>query len=815
MGLQATANAVMTVATAQAALPRPILRLLRGQLRVAGYFTSLGDHGTTNVSAGKGKGKVKAAPVVPVQLFRLSFDYQGVVVHHDDPSETTPFPRHAEAERAANKRLDALGAFGVEKMSLFSIPAEHSGDRYLRPSALKSDYDLDAYLDGQRFMEFSVSALPKLRAEGWLIEIDADYPYVAPDDDVMFWGEVGDGRRIDWFAFSAGVEFEGTRINLIPMLLRLIKAMPKAMANAASTDRAVHAVDAFLARQSLAHTLSDGRILCLPKHRVAPIMKGLMELVGPGELPVPTPDVVEFNSSAAPQLSVLTDPVLPLDIEWKTEAAPRLRDVAERMRGYNAMPSVLPSPIFTGTLRPYQQAGLDWFAFLSAAGFGGVLADDMGLGKTVQTLSFIASEKHAKRMTDPVLIVAPTSVLPNWEAEAARFTPTLKVLTLRAADRAERLATMADYDIVLTTYPLLARDKAALLDQQFYATFLDEAQAIKNPASGIAKAVHVLRSTHRFALTGTPLENNLSEVWSLFHYLNPGMLGDQATFTRQFRTPIEKHGDVQAQQFLSRKLKPFMLRRTKDLVAKDLPPKTEVIESIELDGAQRDLYELVRLSMHDSVRKAIAQKGMNESRIMILDALLKLRQICCDPRLLKLETAKKTNSSVKLERLMELLTDMVAGNRRVLLFSQFTSMLALIEQELVKRKIPYVIITGEKEDRRTPVEQFQTGKVPLFLISLKAGGTGLNLTAADTVIHYDPWWNPAVELQATDRAHRLGQTKPVFVHKLIVKSTVEEGIQELCKRKAALAAALFSEDGAGGDFKLTEADVDALFQVAS
>ncbi len=808
----ATLNAVIPVVMAP---PRPILRLLRGQLQVAGYFNSLGDHGTGKPTGKAGKPKAHVRPTVPVQLFRLSFDYQGVVVRHDDTPEATPFPRHVEAERAANKRLDALGAFGVDRMRLFAIPAEHVGDRYLRPAALKSDYDLDAYLDGQRFMEFSVSALPKLRAEGWLIEIDADYPYVAPNDDVMFWGEVEDGRRIDWFAFSAGVEFEGTRINLIPMLLRLIKAMPKAMANAVSTDRAVHAVDAFLERQSLAHTLKDGRILCLPKHRVAPIMKGLMELVGPGELPTPTPDMVEFNSSSAPQLSQLTDPLLPLDIEWKTEAAPRLRDVAERMRGYNSMPSVLPSPTFTGTLRPYQQAGLDWFAFLANAGFGGVLADDMGLGKTVQTLSFIASEKHAGRLNDPVLIVAPTSVLPNWEAETARFTPSLKVLVLRAADRATRLATMADHDIVLTTYPLLARDKAQLLDQQFYATFLDEAQAIKNPASGIAKAVHVLRSTHRFALTGTPLENNLSEVWSLFHYLNPGMLGDQATFTRQYRTPIEKHGNVEAQQFLSRKLKPFMLRRTKDLVAKDLPPKTEVIESIELEGAQRDLYELVRLSMHDSVRKAIAQKGMNESRIMILDALLKLRQICCDPRLLKLETSKKTNSSVKLERLMELLTDMVAGNRRVLLFSQFTSMLALIEQELVKARIPYVIITGEKEDRRTPVEQFQSGKVPVFLISLKAGGTGLNLTAADTVIHYDPWWNPAVELQATDRAHRLGQTKPVFVHKLIVKSTVEEGIQELCKRKAALAAALFSEDGAGGDYKLTEADVDALFQVAA
>jgi superfamily II DNA or RNA helicase len=792
--------------------PRPILRLLKGQLRVSGYFNSVGDHGSR--------------PEVPVQLFRLAFDYDGVVVSNGAPdaaSDGRAMPRrHPEAERAANKRLDALGAFAVDKVRLFSVSAEHAGDRYLRPQNLKSDYDLDAYLDGQRFMDFSLTALPKLRAEGWLIEIDADYPYRTPDEDVLWWGEVGDGRRIDWFAFSMGVEFEGTRINLIPTLLRLIKAIPRAMV-AAATPHAVHAVDAFLQTQSLAHTLPDGRILCLPRDRVAPIMKGLMELVGPGE-PGPV-NSVEFGLTSAAQLAALIEPVLPVAVDWTTHQARRLRDAGARMRGFDSMPAVLPPPLFTGSLRPYQQDGLNWFAFLSAAGFGGVLADDMGLGKTVQTLAFIASEKHAGRLTSPVLIVAPTSVLPNWEAEAGRFTPSLKLLVLRAADRAQRLATLAEHEIVLTTYPLLARDQAVLQDHLFHVLILDEAQAIKNPQASITKAVQSLQSTHRFALTGTPLENNLGEVWSLFQTLNPGMLGDQATFRRQFRTPIEKHGDVDAQQHLARRLKPFMLRRTKDLVARDLPGKTEVTETVELDGRQRDLYEMVRLTMHQSVRKAIAERGMNESRIMILDALLKLRQICCDPRLLKLQTAKATPVSAKLERLMELLTAMVAANRRILVFSQFTSMLSLIEVELTAAKIPYVIITGEQDDRRTPVETFQAGLVPVFLISLKAGGTGLNLTAADTVIHYDPWWNPAVELQATDRAHRLGQTKPVFVHKLIARSTVEEGIQELCRRKAALAAALFEDReaaavgtgpsaSASADYKLTEADIDALFKPA-
>jgi SNF2 family DNA or RNA helicase len=434
----------------------------------------------------------------------------------------------------------------------------------------------------------------------------------------------------------------------------------------------------------------------------------------------------------------------------------------------------------------------------------------MGLGKTVQGLAFLAREKADGRLTKPALIVAPTSVLPNWQAEAEKFAPNLSVLALRGLDRKALFEQIPAHDLVLTTYPLLARDHEVLLGHEFHVALLDEAQAIKNPKATITGIAHRINARHRFALTGTPLENNLGEVWSLFEFLSPGLLGDETSFKRVFRTPIEKHGDPVAQGFLSRRLKPFMLRRTKSEVAKELPPKTEIVERIQLEGAQRDLYETVRALMEKRVRAEIDKKGLAQSHIIFLDALLKLRQICCDPRLLKMDAAKKVKQSAKLERLMELLPEMVAEGRKVLLFSQFTSMLDLIELELKREKIGFVTLRGDTTDRAIPVKEFQAGKVPVFLLSLKAGGTGLNLTAADTVIHYDPWWNPAVENQATDRAYRIGQDKPVFVHKLIVEDGIEDAIELLKMKKSALANALF-EGASQAPMKLTEDDIAALF----
>ncbi|MET0858473.1 MAG: DEAD/DEAH box helicase, partial [Telluria sp.] len=330
---------------------------------------------------------------------------------------------------------------------------------------------------------------------------------------------------------------------------------------------------------------------------------------------------------------------------------------------------------------------------------------------------------------------------------------------------------------------------------------------IKNSRSKAAQTAALLTARHRLCLTGTPLQNHLGELWAQFHFLMPGLLGDQKAFNSNFRKPIEKLGDGVRNAFLVQRIKPFLLRRTKDTVAKELPPKTEMVREVELSCAQRDLYETVRLAMDGKVRAAIASKGVARSQIIILDALLKLRQVCCDPRLVK--GAASGAPSAKLEELMEMIVTLLDEGRKILVFSQFTSMLALIEAELRQRAIAYALLTGDTVDRAGQVAAFQQGAVPLFLISLKAGGVGLNLTAADTVIHYDPWWNPAAENQATDRAWRIGQDKPVFVYKLIAKGTLEEKIQELQRKKAGLADAVLAGAGAG-DLALTQADLQAI-----
>jgi SNF2 family DNA or RNA helicase len=466
---------------------------------------------------------------------------------------------------------------------------------------------------------------------------------------------------------------------------------------------------------------------------------------------------------------------------------------------------------FAASLRPYQQRGVDWLQFLREAGLAGVLADDMGLGKTVQTLAHLAIEKQAGRLTAPALVVCPTSVVGNWAREAERFTPQLRVLPLQGTDRKERFGRIAESDLVISTYPLMTRDYDVLTAQDWSIVILDEAQTVKNPGASMAQAVRQLRAGQRICLTGTPMENHLGELWALFDFMMPGFLGSQQDFGRRFRTPVEKGGDAAVHAALAKRVAPFLLRRNKSEVAADLPPRTEIVENVQMQAPQRAIYEAIRLAMHARVQQAIAEQGLAKSGIVILDALLKMRQACCDPRLLKISgTTTKKAGSAKLERLLELLTTLLEEGRSILLFSQFTSMLALIEDAIKPLGIDYVQLTGDTTDRRTPVDRFQAGKVKLFLISLKAGGVGLNLTAADTVIHYDPWWNPAVENQATDRAHRIGQTKSVFVHRLITENSIEEKMEVLKARKSALAEGILSGAGANA-LRMTEADVTMLF----
>jgi SNF2 family DNA or RNA helicase len=566
------------------------------------------------------------------------------------------------------------------------------------------------------------------------------------------------------------------------------------------------------------------RVTLLPWLRVRPILETLVELhdrVG-GALPVGPagaagaagtngsqrePTTLQLSRFDTPLIARLASAGVGA---WK--GAPQIRTLADRLAGFSRVAPVEPPRGLQADLRQYQREGLAWLQFLRSHGLSGLLADDMGLGKTVQTLAHILLEHEQGRLTEPALIVAPTSLVHNWVAEAQRFTPALRTLKLHGTQRHDTFDQLAHADLVVTSYALLPRDIEHLVKQPFSMVVLDEAQVVKNARTQAAQAVRLLRVGQRIALTGTPIENDLDELWAQFDFLAPGLLGDNRYFVKTWRTPIEKRGDTARAAGLAARVRPFMLRRTKEAVAPELPARTEIERAVELEGPQRDLYETVRAAMESRVRAALAAQGLAKSHIVVLDALLKLRQVCCDPRLVDLAAAKKIKQSAKFEALFDLLGTLRAEGRHILLFSQFTSMLALIEERLDREKTPYALLTGQTRDRARQVERFQKGEVDLFLLSLKAGGTGLNLTAADTVIHYDPWWNPATEQQATDRAHGIGQDKPVFVYRLIAAGTVEERIRQMQARKAQLAQAMLDDADQALARALTDTDIAALFQ---
>ncbi|MBS1787908.1 MAG: DEAD/DEAH box helicase [Acidobacteria bacterium] len=473
---------------------------------------------------------------------------------------------------------------------------------------------------------------------------------------------------------------------------------------------------------------------------------------------------------------------------------------------------------FLGELRPYQKAGFDWLHFLREARFGGCLADDMGTGKTIQTLCFLQSVREEyetrnqrKRKKEPRaahLLVVPRSLVTNWMREAEKFAPSLKILDFAHAERAADIREFDEYDIVLTTYGILLREIERLLEYEFDTVILDEAQAIKNPVSESAKASRLLKCKHRLTLTGTPVENNTLELWSQFAFLNPGLLGSADYFREDFAGPIERQQDETATATLRRLVYPFILRRTKDQVALDLPPRSEKILWNEMEPAQRKIYTETRDEYRAKILKLIEDKGVKDARFRILEGLLRLRQICNHPRLVQ---PGYRGNSAKLDTLLETVETLRAEGHKALIFSQFVQMLRLIETQLKKAKIPYSYLDGSTVNRQARVDEFQSNEaIPVFLISLKAGGVGLNLTAADYVIHVDPWWNPAVEMQASDRAHRIGQDKPVFIYKLMMRDSVEEKILQLQDRKRNLVKQLIATEA--GFFKsLTAEDIAALF----
>ncbi len=757
----------------------------------------------------------------------------------------TRFRRNALAEAQAMQHLfeqldlrpwSRVAAFALDRMAALKAGRLQAG---ALPPALEDGLLILVPTTRDAWPTLLSHQVPALQAQGWRIERADDFPFEVyeADDFELSLEEANDGGT-DWFRIGLKVSVGGTPVDLVPLLVGLVQAgwlrLESSLSNAEGEVLLPWPEDSAsppAASSRNVRQLKRERLLRLPVARIAPLVAWLRGVFGTTGFASGEARVSRFELGAIETLSA----------GLALRAPPALDQLLEQLRQLRTgegLPPVAVSPNVQAQLRPYQLAGLAWMDFLRRAGFGGVLADDMGLGKTLQTLALLQAELDAGRLDRPSLVVVPTSLLENWLAEASRFTPQLRMLVLHGKHRAQQFKGIARAHVVVTSYPLAVRDMAALASHAWHYLVLDEAQRIKNSRSQATLSLKALNARHRLCLSGTPLENHLGELWSLMDFVSPGLLGNEAQFREHYRNPIEKRQETLQAEHLARRVRPFILRRTKLQVAQDLPEKTETLLRVELDGMQRDLYETVRATMDSKLREAIAKQGLARSQIVVLDALLKLRQVCCDPRLLKLRTASPQDEdaasaevafgaavvekpvvrhhtaasapSAKLELLRDLLPTLVEDGRRILVFSQFTEMLALIEPELARMNLDYLKLTGETVNRGAVVKSFQDGDVPIFLISLKAGGVGLNLTAADTVILYDPWWNPAVEQQAIDRAYRIGQGKPVFVYKLVASGTVEEKMLELQARKAGLADSLLS--GVAGTAALTAQDFDELFK---
>jgi superfamily II DNA or RNA helicase len=676
------------------------------------------------------------------------------------------------------------------------------------PSAVLGldDPTATAYIapDAATLVELAEDDFKDLRAYGWEVAPGTDLaimPVELDDSNLTF---VLNTRDDWWFSLSLTVEFNGSQYPLLPILLTAIDKLSRSVRSAMSehdqdeSDEPIPLDDGQIEclnrNGKFFAQLDSGAFISLPFDRVKAILMALKELLRDSDSKLHCCDFYELLDYGALARA-----------RW-FEADNR--SLFERLRNFFKPKTVAPPKQFNATLRPYQLEGLSWLQRLAENKFAGLLADDMGLGKTVQILAHIALEKEQGRLTKPFLVICPTSVLPNWLDEVEKLTPHLKTLAYSGPDRAKRFSLLSEADIVISTYAIITRDQQ-LQDIDWLGVVLDEAQMIKNDYTLISQLVCQLKCEQRFSMTGTPMENRVDEIWSQFRFLLPGMLGPYGLFQLLFARPIAKTGNPRLKKLLARLIKPFVLRRRKEEVAEELPTKTSIVRTVELQGRQRELYETVRLSISKRVKQEIHSKGFKMSQIAILDALLKLRQVCCDPRLVKIEEARKVTESAKLDVLMEMLAEIAEEGRKVIVFSQFTSMIDIIAERLDQTETKFVQLRGDTRDRVTPVKQFQEGNATVFLISLKAGGTGLNLTAADTVIHYDPWWNPAVENQATDRAHRIGQDKPVFIYKLIALGTIEQRMVEFQEYKQALASSIL--DGKpSGSRTFSEADLELL-----
>ncbi len=663
---------------------------------------------------------------------QLMFDYAGQLIRFEDHSKGLYDP-------AARRYLRR------------DQPLEQAAIQFLAELGLKQTER--HYMESGPRWEVAAGRLPaavrRLVEAGWKVEAEGKTFRKAS----AFRSELGSG--VDWFELHGAAEYDGVEVKL-PELLKAIQR----------GDNLV--------------PLGNGSYGILPEQ----FLEKCGMLTGLGRV---KDDHIRFTASQTGLLDVLLAARPEIQVD---EIFSRARQELRRFEGIESVPQ---PEGFVGTLRGYQCEGLAWLYFLRRLGFGGCLADDMGVGKTPQVLALLEERCAARRAGDtagPSLAVVPRSLVYNWEQEAARFTPRLRVLDYTGTERERGGGGFAGYDLVLTTYGTLRRDVALLQEYRFDYVILDEAQAIKNSESESAKAVRLLQANHRLAMSGTPIENHLGELWSIFEFLNPGMLGAASPFKG---ASLLKNPDEDTRRLLAKALRPFILRRTKSQVAKELPEKTEQTVYCELDTPQRKLYDELREHYRQTLLGRVATQGMGKSKIQILEALLRLRQAACHPGLI--DKKRTGDTSAKLESLIPQLVEVMAEGHKALVFSQFTSMLSIVRNRLDQTGVVYEYLDGKTRDRQAHIERFQNDPdCKLFLISLKAGGVGLNLTAAEYVFLLDPWWNPAVEAQAIDRTHRIGQSQRVFAYRLIARDTVEEKVLELQQSKRELAEAIIGED---------------------
>jgi len=696
-----------------------------------------------------------------IELVAGRADVRGNFAIPDEEDLLSYRVRNMEAEKKAVARLNEVGFTG------------RSGDT------------LKNIVGPREVLNFLGSGVPKIRRWGWKVELEGRVkPFVESVDYITPVVHVNESSSADYFEVSYDYELSNGQ-----------------SISERDVQRALMKGDSFIQR--------NGRTILLDADAIQQARDVFEDCaVGPGE----KAGTFRMSSIYGGYVQASLNALDGIDIE----ATPSWLEKARQQNSQDAIEDVDLSPRLQGTLRSYQKQGVNWLRFLEKRGFCGILADEMGLGKTIQTLAWLQLERwHESARGKPALIICPTSLVENWAEEAAKFTPDLKVMTLHGADRHSKWAEVNKADIVISSYALMRRDIRKHLKFEYSVAILDEAQHIKNRSTQNAVAAKKLKADHRLVLTGTPIENSVTDIWSIMDFLMPGYLGDHKKFREYYELPIANGGSDRdyAQAKLRRKLHPFLLRRLKKQVAKDLPPKIERIAPCTLTQDQHTVYTALLNNAQRKISQIVQKQGFNRSRMEILTTLLRLRQTCCHIDLLKLEGVKSKHPSAKMDIFFELLNEALDSKHRVLVFSQFTSMLAILKKELAQRDLQYCYLDGSTKDRQGVVRRFNRNRdIPVFLMSLKAGGTGLNLTGADMVIHFDPWWNPAVEDQATDRAHRIGQRRTVYSVKLITKGTVEEKVLEMQKRKKNVIDATLTSDEQVMQ-KLTWEDVQELLNL--